>query len=122
MEQEPKPGQVSLPVFKVIWHAEVKKDLSRIPSTVVNSIIQAADYRLSLAPEIIGNPLKGTANRLWKIRFSVYRIVYTINVNRKEVWVLSVQKRDIVCRDQHVQALLKVAVVLHEKFRKSLVL
>lgn len=117
MEQEPKPGQVSLPVFGVIGHAEVKKDLSRIPPSIANSIVRAADDRLSLAPEIIGNPLKGTANRLWKIRFSGYRIVYTLNVSRKEVWVLSVQKRDIVYRDQHVQALLKVAVALHEKFR-----
>jgi mRNA-degrading endonuclease RelE of RelBE toxin-antitoxin system len=116
MEQEPKLRQISLPAFKVIWHAEIKKDLSRIPPSVVNSIVRAADYRLSLAPEIIGNPLKGTVNRLWKIRFSGYRIVYTINVSRKEVWVLSVQKRDIVYRDQHIQALLKVAVVLHEKF------
>ena len=115
MEQKPKLGQVNLPAFRVIWHAEVKKDLSRIPPSVVNSIVRAVDDRLSLAPEIIGNPLKGTANRLWKIRFSGYRIVYTIHVSRKEVWVLSVQKRDIVYRDQHVQALLKVAVALHEK-------
>ncbi|MBI3322808.1 MAG: type II toxin-antitoxin system RelE/ParE family toxin [Candidatus Omnitrophica bacterium] len=120
MEQEPKPGQVSLPAFKVIWHAEIKKDFSKIPQSVVNSIVRASDYRLSLAPEIIGNPLKGTANRLWKIRFAGYRIVYTIHVGMKEVWVLSVQKRDIVYRDQHIQALLKVAVVLHEKFGKSL--
>ncbi|MBI3318454.1 MAG: type II toxin-antitoxin system RelE/ParE family toxin, partial [Candidatus Omnitrophica bacterium] len=82
----------------------------------VNSIVRAADYRLSLAPDLIGEPLKGTTNRLWKIRFSSYRIVYTINVSRKEVWILSVQKRDIVYRNQHVQALLKVAVALHEKF------
>jgi len=115
MEQEPKPGKVTLPTFRVIWHAEVKKDLSKIPPSVVNPIVRAADYRLSLAPDLIGDPLKGTMNRLWKIRFSGYRIVYTINVSRKEVWILSVQKRDIVYRNQHVQALLKVAVALHEK-------
>ncbi len=116
MEQGPKSEKVNLPGFRVLWHAEARKDLSKIPPSVVESIVHAVDDRLSLAPDLIGDPLKGTTNRLWKIRFGGYRIVYTIHISRKEVWVLPVRKRDIVYRDQHVQALLKVAVAIHEKF------
>ena len=118
MEQEPKK-EIGLPVFKVVWHSEIKKDLSRLPPSLTDSIVRAVDQRLSRAPQMIGEPLKGTTKLLWKIRFSMYRVVYTINERKKEVWVLSVQKRDVVYRDRHVQSLLKLAVALHQQMEQS---
>ena len=118
MEQEPKK-EIGLPIFKVVWHSEIKHDLSKIPPSLADSIVRAVDQRLSRAPQMIGEPLKGTRRLLWKIRFSKYRIVYTINERRKEVWVLSVQKRDLVYRDRHVQSLLKLAAALHEQMEQS---
>lgn len=115
MEQGPAKESLALPAFRVLWHNEVKKDLSRITPSIVEAIVRAVQDRLSRAPQWIGEPLKGTTNRLWKLRFSQYRIVYTIHDRRKEVWILSVQKRDIVYRDRHVQELLKLAVALLEE-------
>jgi mRNA-degrading endonuclease RelE of RelBE toxin-antitoxin system len=115
VEQESAKENLAFSVFKVFWHPEVKKDLSRITPAVVEAIVRSANERLSRAPQLIGEPLKGTTNRLWKFRFSRYRIVYTILDRRKEVWILSVQKRDIVYRDRHVQELLRLAVALLEE-------
>ena len=119
MEQGPKEKDVAPAEYRVLWHPETKKDLSRISPSEAGAMIEAAGYRLSVAPHLIGQPLKGTTHLLWKIRFSKYRIVYTLNPKAKEVWVLSIQGRDEVYRHSHIQSLLRLAVTLHEKLEKS---
>ena len=118
MEQEPTEKKVNLEVFKVLWHQNIREDLSAITPSQVDSIIKAAEHRLSRAPQYIGQPLKGTTNLLWKIRFGKYRAIYTINAKKAEVWVLAVQKRECVYRDHHVQSLLNLAIALHEQMKK----
>lgn len=113
MEQEPPP--IGHPVFRVLWHSATKRDLAKLPPSLVESIVRASDHRLARAPHLIGEPLKGSVSRLWKLRFSQYRIIYTIHPQRHEVWVLSVQKRDVVYRDRHVPSLLNLAVALHQE-------
>ena len=119
MEQGPPKEPVGIPLFRVIWHPEIKRDFSKIPPAFVDSIVRSADYRLSRAPQLIGQPLKGTTNQLWRIAFSKYRVVYAINAKKKEVWVLSVQKRELVYRDRHVQYLLKLAVAIQEEINRG---
>lgn len=116
MEQEPAgQAQVGPPTYTVVWHAAVRGDLAKIPRSTVESLAKAADYRLSQAPHVIGSPLRGTTNLLWRLRFRSYRIVYTVNARSKEVWILAVQRRDIVYRDPHLASLLKLAVVLQHR-------
>ena len=119
MEQEPAAGQaeVAPPAYTVVWHAAVRGDLAKIPRSTVESLAKAVNYRLSQAPHVIGTPLRGTTNLLWRLRFGSYRVVYTVNVRSKEVWVLTVQRRDIVYRDPHLSSLLKLAVVLQQTKR-----
>ena len=105
--------------YKVLWHPEIKDDFVKIPINLRESIVQAAEHRLSAAPQFIGQPLKGTTNLIWKISFSKYRILYTMNAKCKEVWILSVQKREIVYRHQHVLSLLKLAISLQEQIEKD---
>jgi len=62
--------------------------------------------------DLIGEPLRGTAQRLWRLRYSQYRLVYTVRPAAHEVWILSVQTRDIVYRKTHLQRLLRLAQAL----------
>lgn len=107
------------PAHKVLWHSGVKDDLEKVAPSEVERLVRAAEYRLSRAPEFIGQPLKGTTRLLWKLRFGKYRIVYTLNSSAKEVWVLSIQTRDIVYRPSHLESLLKLAIALREQEGKG---
>ena len=100
--------------FRVLWHAEVRRDFAHIPPPTVDAIVKAAHERLSQAPLLIGEPLRGTAQRLGRLRYSQYRLVYTVRPTTHEVWVLSVQTRDIVYRKTHLQRLLQLAEALRQ--------
>jgi len=119
MEQEPQKKKVGIPAFGIHWHPDIKDDLEDIHPSTATSIVRAAEHRLSRAPLFIGQPLKGTARLLWKIRFGKYRILYTVNTNANEVWILAVQKRDIVYKHKHVESLLKLAVALQKQFEQD---
>ncbi len=112
MESHAQGQAVSPRPFRVLWHPEVRRDLAKIPPSTVNAIAHAAQERLSQAPLLIGEPLRGTAQRLWRLRYSQYRLVYTVRPASHEVWILSVQTRDIVYRTTHLQRLLRLAVQL----------
>ncbi len=115
MESHPQGQAVSSPAFRVLWHTEVKRDLVKIPPVTVNAIANAAQERLSQAPLFIGEPLRGTAQRLWRLRYSQYRLIYTVRPAAYEVWILSVQTRDIVYRTTHLQRLLRLALQLQQQ-------
>lgn len=119
MEQGPQKNPIGQPVYRVLWHQDIKGDFLKIRRKSTESIASAANHRLAIAPQFIGEPLKGTTNLLWKLRFGKYRLIYTMNVKAEEVWVLSVQKREIVYKDRHVQSLLRLAVALQERIEKS---
>jgi len=108
-------AEIDPPAYKVVWHIAVRGDLAKIPRSTVDSLVKAVDYRLSQAPHVIGTPLRGTTNLLWRLRFGSYRVVYTVNVRAKEVWILSAQRRNIVYRDPHLSSLLKLAMILQQK-------
>lgn len=114
MEPQAPHEAVSPRAFQVLWHAEVRRDLVKVPPPTVEAIVKAAHERLSQAPLLIGEPLRGTAQRLWRLRYSQYRLVYTVRPAAHEVWVLSVQTRDIVYRKTHLQRLLRLAQTLEQ--------
>lgn len=118
MEQVP-PQKIGAQRYQILWHQNIRSDLTKMAPSLVEPLVAAIQDRLSRAPQLIGQPLKGTTNLLWKIRFSKYRVIYTINTRRNEVWVLSVQKRDWVYRDTHVQSLLHLAVALQEQINRG---
>lgn len=114
MEPRPQGEAVGRRPFRVLWHPEVRRDLAKIPPTTVEAIAKAARERLSQAPLLIGEPLRGTAQRLWRLRYSQYRLIYTVRPTSHEVWILSVQTRDIVYRTTHLQRLLRLAFQLRQ--------
>ena len=111
---EPTPQGISLSSYRVLWHDRVKADLKQIGPSEAERLIRAAEEKLARAPELIGQPLKGTARRLWKLRFGKYRVVYTLHPRTKEVQVLSIQTRDIIYRPAHLESLLKLAIALSQ--------
>lgn len=113
MEQNPKEEVGITPLrYKVLWHSDVKRDLSDLSPDTAEHLVEAAQYKLSTAPQFIGQPIKGTTRLLWKVRFSKYRVVYTMNDSAKEVWVLAVGKRDAVYRDTNIQSWVKLAIAI----------
>ena len=114
MEQEPSAKKVENVTYRVLWLENSTEDLEKIPKDIAESIIEKADQRLSQFPHYVGQPLKGTTKKLWKIRFSKYRVVYTINNKYKEVYILGVISRDVVYRNNSVQSFLRLAIALHE--------
>ena len=115
MESGSQKESIGEPAYRIFWHPLVKEDLSRVPKNLTESIIKAAEHRLSRVPHLIGQPLKGTTHLLWKIRFDKYRIVYAIHTKTHEVWILSVQKREVVYRDRHIQSLVNLAIAIRQK-------
>lgn len=118
MEQKSEK-EVGFPLFRVRWHRFVHADLAEVNAGIVNGLVEAAEHRLSRAPAHIGKPLKGTAHKLWRITFFKYCIVYTINMEFKEVWVLSVQKPEVLYQHPQILELLKLAVVLQEEINQQ---
>lgn len=118
MEQEPQEEVVKRTNYKVFWHPNVKEDFEKIPLALTERIVSSVEYKLSSAPLLMGEPLKGTATQLWKVGYSKYRIIYTLNPKCREVWVLSVMKREIVYRDAHVQALIQMAMAIQDRIEK----
>ncbi len=106
--------EITVPSFKVLWHPDTRGDLGKLSREIRGKIIETATYKLSRAPQFIGQPIKGTKKLLWKIRFSKYRIVYTIAEKTPEVWIVSVGKRDSVYRNEFIQSWIKLAIAIHE--------
>lgn len=115
MEQGPPEKRLDLPAYQVLWHSGIKEDLEKVSPSEVERLVRAARDRLARAPEFIGQPLKGTTRLLWKLRFGKYRVVYTLNARAREVWVLSIQGRDIVYRPSHLESLLRLAMALRQR-------
>ena len=105
-------------MYKVLWHSRVKKDVSAIPPHLVDKMAKLVQSRLAQFPEVVGEPLKGTSNALWKLRFSDYRILYSMNRQTKEVWILAIRHRRHVYQESHVHELVKIALVLQKTSRQ----
>ena len=119
MEQEPQEKKVDNTSYQVLWSVDAKDDLSSVPEDIAEVIIEKTGQRLSRLPHYVGQPLKTTTRKLWKIRFGKYRLVYSINTKFKEVYVLAITNRDVAYRHDALQHLLRLAVALHERGKES---
>lgn len=118
MERE--AGQEGLaPRFTVIWHRKARKDLDSIDPSMADGILRSTHRKLENAPHLIGEPLKGTTSRLWKLRCGKHRILYTIC--KEEVVILAVGNRDFIYnkRNASVMELIRTAAAIHEQMKQS---
>jgi len=74
------------------------EDFKRIDRQGRQKIIKAIRKKLTVDPENYGKPLRGELKGFWKLRVGEYRVVYSINKCRVEVYVVMVGFR----RDEEV--------------------
>jgi len=117
---EPEANEEALSrQFRVIWHKKAQEDIRSVDPSWTDRIIRSADKKLQIAPHLIGEPLKGTTSRLWKIRAGKYRILYTIC--KEEVVILAVGNRDFIYNKHNasVQELIRTAAALHQHLKRG---
>jgi len=76
--------------FRIFYHPEVKADVSRIDKKLKSRIKKAIETRLMTSPQQYGEPLRKTLKGFWKLRVGEYRVVYSINKCKVEVYVVMV--------------------------------
>lgn len=118
MEQSPQEKKIENS-YQILWSSDARQDLEDIPQSVAETIIEKSAQRLAQLPHYVGQPLKGTTKKLWKLRFGKYRLVYSIHSRFKEVYILAITNRDVVYRNNALQSLMRLAVALHERSREG---
>jgi len=82
--------------FRVLYHPEVKADISKINEKLKSRIKKAIETRLMTAPQQYGEPLRKTLKGYWKLRVGDYRIVF--KVSGKEITVFGIIHRKNIYR------------------------
>jgi mRNA interferase RelE/StbE len=81
-----------------IHHLVVEEDLKKIPRSDQSIILKTIFKKLSREPEKYGEPLRHVLKGYWKLKISHYRVVYRIEKNIVQVFVLKIGLR----RDEEV--------------------
>ena len=74
--------------FRILYHPEVKTDISRINKKLRSRIKKVIETRLMTAPQQYGEPLKKTLKGYWKLRVGDYRIVFKVSKNELIVFAV----------------------------------
>ena len=77
--------------FGVKYHPKVKEDVKKLDIKAKERIKRAIERKLTIAPEIYGERLRGTLKDLWKLRVGDYRVVFLIE--GETVYVLGIWHR-----------------------------
>lgn len=102
--------------MEIHWHTDAADDIEDVAPALRPALLRGIRHKLSTDPTAIGRPLKGTANQLWKIKFTDYRIIYTIKGN--EVWILAVSKRETDYSNRMMSRYSKAAIDIHSIIRR----
>ena len=85
-------------MYKILYKKTVEKELRKIPKSTLTAIISKIQ-KLSENPRPNGSvKLRGAIN-LYRIRYSDYRIIYSINNRELMVFILKVAHRKEVYKD-----------------------
>ncbi|MBI4665415.1 MAG: type II toxin-antitoxin system RelE/ParE family toxin [Nitrospinae bacterium] len=68
--------------FQVLYHHEVKDDISQLNARLKTRVKNAIETRLLTAPQKYGEPLRKTLKGYWKMRVGDYRIVFKVAGNQ----------------------------------------
>lgn len=74
----------------VIDELVFKKDFKRIDKPDQKRIVRAIRNKLITKPKVFGKPLSGAFSGLWKLREGRYRIIYEIEEEKIQVYVIIV--------------------------------
>jgi len=85
--------------YKVIWNEEAVDDLKSLDKERARLILEKVEGHLSTEPLSLGKPLKAIFKGLHRYRCGNYRIIYTIDREKKELIVLTVGDRKEIYRN-----------------------
>lgn len=74
------------------------EDFKEITKSDQQKILKTIRKKLTTEPELYGKPLRGELKGFWKLKVDKYRIVYSIDKGKIEVYVVTVGFR----RDEEV--------------------
>lgn len=74
------------------------EDFEEITKSDQQKILKTIRKKLTTEPELYGKPLRGELKGFWKLKVDKYRVVYSIDKSKIEVYVITVGFR----RDEEV--------------------
>ena len=78
-------------MFKIEFHPLVKKDLKRVDAPSARRILLEIHEKLCEgSPELVGKSLTGELVGYRRLRVGNYRVVYRVNKNKIEIYVLAI--------------------------------
>jgi mRNA interferase RelE/StbE len=91
--------------FGIKYHPKVKEDLKKLDRETKEKIKKAIEEKLTKAPEIFGERLKGTLKEFWKLRVGNYRVIFLLEEGT--VFVLGIWHRKEAYKKLKIENLLK---------------
>ncbi|MEO2153368.1 MAG: type II toxin-antitoxin system RelE/ParE family toxin [Aquificota bacterium] len=91
--------------FGIKYHPKVKEDIKKLDKETKERIKKAIEEKLTKAPEIFGERLKGTLKDLWKLKVGSYRVVFILDENT--VFIVGIWHRKEAYKKITVEDLLK---------------
>tara|TARA_R110000868_G_scaffold8205_6_gene42690 strand:+ start:4965 stop:5237 length:273 start_codon:yes stop_codon:yes gene_type:complete len=85
---------MELKPYSIEYLAEVvKKDIPALPKRIKATIKKAIEERLTLDPIGFGKPLRYSLKGHRRLRVSLYRVVYRIDVKKHNVIIVAIKHR-----------------------------
>ena len=78
--------------YNLCWKESVRKDLRRLPTTIITKIIKKAESLTKNPLPIDSKKLRDTEHS-YRVRVGDYRIIYQVNTSDKEILVFRVRHR-----------------------------
>ena len=86
--------------FEILYHVDVtRKDLPSLAKSAKELIKRAIDERLTVDPVGFGKPLRYSLAGHRRLRVSVYRVVYYIDIPKNLVVVVAIKHRKDIYSD-----------------------
>ena len=79
-------------VYNLCWKESVRKDLRRLPTSIITKIIKKAESLTSVPLPVDSKKLRDTEHS-YRVRVGDYRIIYQLNSPDKEILVCRVRHR-----------------------------
>ena len=91
--------------FGIRYHPQVKEDIRKLDKRTKEKVKRSIEEKLTKAPELFGERLKGTLKDFWKLRVGNYRVIFVIEGNT--VLILGIWHRKEAYEKLSVESLLK---------------
>ena len=79
--------------YKVRWHEKTLKDLKDMDRAAAQAIISKIKSYIVKSPLELGKPLSRNFKGMYRYRSGDYRVVYTIDLENREITILRVGHR-----------------------------